>query len=368
VIPAAFSGSPVRDLLEKAAAGERLTAADGVRLFETDDLPALGWAANRAREARHGNVAYYLLNRHINYTNVCRYDCMFCSFYRKEGQDGAWTWSVEEVLRHVAPYKGTGLREFHIVGGVHPTLPFSYYTEMLRALKREHPTVALKAFTAIEIAYLAELSGLSLRETLLALKEAGLAAIPGGGAEIFADRVRYKVCREKADADRWFEVHETAHALGIPSNATMLYGHIETIEERVDHLLRLRALQDRTGGLMSYIPLAYHPDHNRLEKLGAPSGIDALKNVAVGRLLLDNVPHIKAYWIMLGIKPAQIALSFGADDLDGTVTWERIYHMAGAQTPEELSVKRLREIIEEAGREPVERDAFYNPVRQEAAA
>ncbi len=198
------------------------------------------------------------------------------------------------------------------------------------------------------------------------LKDAGLDMIPGGGAEVFADRVRYKVCRDKADADRWFEVHETAHALGIPSNATMLYGHIETVEERVDHILRLRALQDKTNGLMSYIPLAYHPDNNKLEKLGAPSGVDAMKNVAVGRLLLDNVPHVKAYWIMLGIKPAQLALSFGANDLDGTVTWERIYHMAGAQTPEEMTEGRLREIILEAGRTPIERDAFYNHVGEEA--
>jgi aminodeoxyfutalosine synthase len=333
-----------------------------VRLFASDDVNALGWAANLVRERHHGNIAYYLKNRHINYTNVCKYDCMFCSFYRKEGEAGAWLWSADDVLAHVAPFKGTGLREFHIVGGVHPTLPFSYYTDMLRALRREHPGVALKAFTAIEIAYFAELTGMSLREVLLELKGAGLDMIPGGGAEVFADRVRYKVCRDKADADRWFEVHETAHELGLPSNATMLYGHIETIEERVDHLLRLRDLQDRTGGLKSYIPLAYHPDHNRLEKLGAPTGIDALKNVALGRLLLDNVPHVKAYWIMLGVKVAQLALSWGADDLDGTVTWERIYHMAGAKTPEGLTEERLREVIREAGREPVERDAFYGRV------
>jgi aminodeoxyfutalosine synthase len=265
----------------------------------------------------------------------------------------------------VAPYKGKGLKEFHIVGGVHPTLPFSYYTDMLRALKREHPDIAIKAFTAIEIAYLAEISGLPLRQVLTELKAAGLDMVPGGGAEVFADRVRYKVCRDKADADRWFEVHETAHSLGIPTNATMLYGHIETTEERVEHILRLRDLQDRTGGLKSYIPLAYHPDFNRLAKLGAPSGLDALRNVAVGRLLLDNVPHIKAYWIMLGVKVAQLALSWGADDIDGTVTWERIYHMAGAQTPEGLTEERLIEVIREAGRDPKERDAFYNVVEAE---
>jgi aminodeoxyfutalosine synthase len=237
---------------------------------------------------------------------------------------------------------------------------------MLKALKREHPGVAIKAFTAIEIAYLAELTGKSLRDVLAELKAAGLDMVPGGGAEVFADRVRYKVCRDKADADRWFEVHETAHALGIPTNATMLYGHIETVEERVDHILRLRGLQDRTGGLKSYIPLAYHPDFNRLAKLGAPSGLDALRNVAAGRLLLDNVPHIKAYWIMLGVKVAQLALSWGANDIDGTVTWERIYHMAGAETPEGLTEERLREVIREAGREPVERDAFYNVVAGES--
>jgi aminodeoxyfutalosine synthase len=361
-IPAIFRGSDLRPQLEKVLHGERLSFEDGVRLFASDDVNALGWAANLVRERHHGNVAYYLKNRHINYSNICKYDCMFCSFYRKEGEEGAWLWSVDDVLAHVAPFKGTGLREFHIVGGVHPTLPFSYYTDMLRALRREHPGIALKAFTAIEIAYFAELTGMSLREVLLELKGAGLDMIPGGGAEVFADRVRYKVCRDKADADRWFEVHETAHALGIPSNATMLYGHIETVEERVDHLLRLRDLQDRTRGLKSYIPLAYHPDHNRLEKLGAPTGLDALKNVAAGRLLLDNVPHVKAYWIMLGVKVAQLALSWGADDLDGTVTWERIYHMAGARTPEGLPEERLKEVIREAGREPVERDAFYGRV------
>ncbi len=365
-VPAVFRTSDLLPQLEKALAGERLTFEDGIRLFESPDLNALGWAANAVRERLHGNVAYYLKNRHINYSNICKYDCMFCSFYRKEGEEGAWLWSVDDVLEHVAPYKNKGLKEFHIVGGVHPTLPFSYYTDMLKALKREHPDVAIKAFTAIEIAYLAELSGKSLKDVLTELKAAGLDMVPGGGAEVFADRVRYKVCRDKADADRWFEVHETAHALGIPTNATMLYGHIETVEERVDHILRLRDLQDRTGGLKSYIPLAYHPDFNRLKKLGAPSGIDALRNVAAGRLLLDNVPHVKAYWIMLGVKVAQLALSWGANDIDGTVTWERIYHMAGAETPEGLTEERLKEVIREAGREPVERDAFYNPVANES--
>ncbi|MHC4223647.1 MAG: radical SAM protein, partial [Planctomycetota bacterium] len=288
MIPAVFQDSDLRDVLEKSAAGERLSYEDGVRIFRSDDLAALGWAANRMREERHGEIAYYLKNRHINYSNVCKYDCMFCSFYRKEGEEGAWAWSVDEVLEHVAPYKDSGLTEFHIVGGVHPRLPFDYYLDMLRALKREHPEVAIKAFTAIEIAYFAELTGAGIRDTLIELQKAGLEMIPGGGAEVFADRVRYKVCREKADADRWFEVHETAHELNIPSNATLLYGHIETLEERVDHLLRLRDLQDRTNGLKSYIPLAYHPGGNRLEKLGAPTGVDALKNVAAGRLLLDN--------------------------------------------------------------------------------
>ncbi|MHC4549781.1 MAG: aminofutalosine synthase MqnE [Planctomycetota bacterium] len=365
MIPAVFQGSEIRDLLARAVAGEPFTARDGVRLFETADLAALGWAANLVRERRHGDVAFYLKNRHVNYTNICKYDCMFCSFYRKEGEEGAWLWSVDEILEHVAPYRGSGLKEFHIVGGVHPTLPFRYYLDLLRALKREHPDVALKAFTAIEIAHCAEIAGLSIRDTLRALQEAGLDMIPGGGAEVFADRVRYKVCRDKADADRWFEVHATAHELGLPTNATLLYGHIETVDERVDHLLRLRALQAETGGLKSYVPLAYHPDNNRLQRLGAPTGIDALRNVAVGRLLLDNVAHVKAYWISLGIKTAQLALSWGADDLDGTVTWERIYHMAGARTPEGMSEQRLQQVIREAGRIPVERDAFYRVVEQE---
>jgi aminodeoxyfutalosine synthase len=368
VIPAVFADSELRGILDKTLAGERLSFDDGVKLFKSEDVSALGWAANHVREQRHGDVTYYLKNRHINYSNVCKYDCFFCSFFRSSIDDeGAWEWSVDEVLEHVAPFKDSGLSEFHIVGGVHPDLSFDYYLDMLRALKREHPTVALKAFTAIELSYFAEIAGLSIRDCLSQLKEAGLGMIPGGGAEIFADRVRYKVCREKADADRWFEVHETAHELGIPTNATMLYGHIETIEERVDHILRLRDMQDRTGGLKSYIPLAYHPDNNKLEKLGAPTGIDAMKNVAIGRLMLDNVEHIKAYWIMLGIKPAQLALSYGANDLDGTVTWERIYHMAGSQTPEEMTVERLRQVISEAGRTPVERDAFYNVIESTEA-
>ena len=366
MIPGVFADSEIRDLMEKALAGDRLTLDDGVRLYESDDLAAMGWAANAMRERRHGNVTYYLKNRHINYSNVCKYDCFFCSFFRKSiDDDGAWEWSVEDVLKHVADYKDTGLQEFHIVGGVHPDLPFSYYVEMLSALRDEHPGVALKAFTAIEIAYFAELTGRSLTEVLSELKEAGLAMLPGGGAEIFADRVRYKVCREKADSDRWFEVHEAAHALGIPTNCTMLYGHIETAGERVDHLLRLRDLQDKTNGMLSYIPLRFHPDNNLLGsgKLGEPTGVEVLKNIAIGRLMLDNIPHVKAYWVMLGIKPAQLALSYGADDIDGTVTWERIYRMAGATTtPEQMTEERLREVIEEAGRTPVERDAFYNVV------
>jgi len=365
-IPSVFGDSPIRDIVERAVAGERLSTEDGVRLYESNDLAAMGWAANVLRERRHGDVTYYLKNRHINYSNVCKYDCFFCSFFRKSADDdGAWEWTVDDVLKHVADYKGTGLQEFHIVGGVHPDLPFSYYTDMLRALRREHPGVALKAFTAIEIAYFAELTGKSIREVLSELKDAGLAMLPGGGAEVFADRVRYKVCREKADADRWFDVHREAHALGLPTNCTMLYGHIETAEERVDHLMRLRDLQDETGGMLSYIPLRFHPDNNLLGSgtLGEPTGVEVIKNIAIGRLLLDNIPHIKAYWVMLGIKPAQLALSYGANDIDGTVTWERIYQMAGATTtPEHMTEERLREVIEEAGRRPVERDAFYNEV------
>ena len=264
-IPKVFADSGIRDILEKAVAGDRLSTEDGVRLYASNDLAAMGWAANVLRERRHGDVTYYLKNRHINYSNVCKYDCFFCSFFRKSADDeGAWEWTVEDVLNHVADYKDTGLQEFHIVGGVHPDLPFSYYTDMLSALRREHPGVALKAFTAIEIAYFAELTGKSIGEVLSELKDAGLAMLPGGGAEVFADRVRYKVCREKADADRWFDVHREAHALGLPTNCTMLYGHIETAEERVDHLMRLRDLQDETGGMLSYIPLRFHPDNNLL--------------------------------------------------------------------------------------------------------
>jgi aminodeoxyfutalosine synthase len=312
------------------------------------------------------NVAYYLKNRHINYTNICKYDCMFCSFYRKEGQEGAWLWSVDQVLEHVAPYKGKGLKEFHIVGGVHPTLPFSYYTDMLRALKREHPDIAIKAFTAIEIAYLSEISGLPLKQVLTELKAAGLDMVPGGGAEVFADRVRRLIAPGKEHPDFWFHTHRTAHGLGIPTHCTLLYGHVETYEERVDHLLRLRELQDETGGFLAFIPLAFHPENTVFERRGwrHTAGSDDLKMIAVSRLLLDNVENVKAYWIMMGMPLAAVALHFGANDVQGTVVREEIFHAAGATTETEQKVEELVRFVQEAGRIPVQRDTLYREVRR----
>ena len=346
---------------EKVRAGAPLDLDDGVFLYRYPDLLAVGALANEVRERLHQDRTYFNVNFHINPTNVCEADCKFCSFARLEPDaPQAYTMSVDEVRQKLVDRMAQPVTEIHIVNGLHPGLPFSYYLDILRSLKSLRPDIHLKAYTAVEIHYFAEKFGMSYTEVLSQLKEAGLGSLPGGGAEIFAARARNKLCRGKADAQQWLEVHEAAHALGLRTNCTMLYGTVETLEERVDHMLQLRALQDRTGGFQTFIPLAYHPENNALGKLPGPTGVDDLRTYAVGRLMLHNIPHIKAYWIMVGIKTAQIALNFGVDDLDGTVQEEKIYHMAGADTPQAISRHDLVRLIREAGRHAVERTTLYD--------
>lgn len=353
-------------IAEKVQANKRLTFEDGLVLYRTHDLLALGWLANSVRERLHGNVCYYNINRHINPTNVCVAHCRLCAFGRDPNVPGAYTMALEEVFRTAASGSTEAVTEFHIVGGLHPDLTFDYYLDLIRGLKQRFSQVHLKAFTMVEIGYFARITKLPAREVLLKLKQAGLDSLPGGGAEIFHPRVRKVICDHKTSGQLWLQIARTAHEMGLHSNATMLYGHIETEEERVDHLLKLRALQDETRGFVCFIPLAFHPENTALAHLPKPTGFLDLKNIAASRLLLDNFPHIKAYWIMLTPRIAQVALRFGADDIDGTVIEEKIYHDAGATTAQGLRRSELLRLIREAGREPVERDTLYRAVTRTA--
>ena len=351
------------DIADKVDAGVRLSLEEGVRLFDCPDLLAVAHLANRERERRHGKRTYYNFNIRLEATNVCVASCLFCSFARlKPGDPDSYTLSLEQVLDKLRQRADQPLTEVHVVNGLHPDLPFDYYLDMLRGLRAIRPGIHLKCFTAVEIAFFSDLYKLSDREVLEQLRLAGLDSLPGGGAEIFAPRVRKKISHDKADADRYLAIHKIAHEMGMRSNVTMLYGHIETHEERVDHMLRARALQDETGGFQAFIPLAFHPDNNQMRKLPAPSAADTLRVHAVARLMLDNIPHVKAFWIATGVEVAQLALWFGADDLDGTVQEEKIYHMAGARTPEIMTTSAIRRLIRAAGREPVERDTLYNVI------
>src|SRR5579864_8286402 len=353
------------DIHDKLEAGERLSFDDGVRLFETPDTLALGWLANRERERRHGARTYYNFNIRLEATNVCVASCLFCSFARlRPGDPGSYTMSLEQTWDKLRQRAGQPLTEIHVVNGLHPELPFEYYTEMLRGFKRIRPDIHLKCFTAVEIAFFADLYGKTDEQILRELQEAGLDSLPGGGAEIFAERVRKKIANDpnKCDANRYLSIHRLAHRLGMRTNVTMLYGHIETSEERVDHMLRARALQDETGGFQAFIPLAFHPDNNQMRKLPAPSAVDSLRVHAVSRLMCDNIAHVKAFWIATGVEVAQIALWFGVDDLDGTVQEEKIYHMAGARTPEAMTPREIERLIRAAGRDPVQRDTLYNVI------
>jgi aminodeoxyfutalosine synthase len=353
------------EIAEKTDAGVRLDLADGVRLFECPDLLAVGWLANREREKRHGAKTFYNYNIRLEATNVCVASCLFCSFARlRPGDPGAYTLQLEQVWDKLRQRAHQPLTEIHVVNGLHPDLPFEYYTEMLRGFKRIRPDIHLKCFTAVEIAFFADLYGMSDEQVLRELMAAGLDSLPGGGAEIFAERVRKKIANDpnKCDAARYLSIHRLAHRLGLRTNVTMLYGHIETAEERVDHMLRARALQDETGGFQAFIPLAFHPDNNQMRKLPAPSAADTLRVHAVARLMCDNIAHVKAFWIATGVEVAQTALWFGADDLDGTVQEEKIYHMAGSSTPTAMTPQQIRKLIRAAGREPVERDTLYNVI------
>jgi len=353
----------ISDIATRVEAGERLSFDDGVRLFECPDLLAVGHLANLERERRHGKLTYYNFNIRLEATNVCVASCLFCSFARlTPDSPAAYTLSLDQVFDKLRQRAHQPLTEVHVVNGLHPDLPFEYYTDMLRGLKQVRPGIHLKCFTAVEIAFFADIYTMTDREVLERLKAAGLDSLPGGGAEIFAPRVRKKISHDKADADRYLAIHKLAHELGMRTNVTMLYGHIETYAERVDHMLRARALQDETGGFQAFIPLAFHPDNNQMRKLPAPTATDTLRVHAVSRLMLDNISHIKAFWIATGVEIAQQALWFGADDLDGTVQEEKIYHMAGARTPEIMSTAAIRRLIRAAGREPVERDTLYNVV------
>lgn len=356
---------------DKVRAGEPLGFDDGVALFTHPNLLDVGQLANEVRERLHGQRTYFNRNMHINATNVCVAGCRFCSFARlKTGDAGAYTMTLEQAWGRLRERLAAGdpLTEIHIVNGLNDALPFSYYTDLLAGLKRLAPHVHLKAFTAVEIFFFHQHYGIPVADVLAQLRAAGMDSLPGGGAEIFAERVRRKLCADKCSAAEWLDVHRAAHRMGLRSNCTMLYGHVETVEERVDHLLRLRSLQDETGGFQTFVPLAFHPDGNALRRLPAPTATEDLRAFAVSRLLLHNVPHVKAYWVMLGIKTAQTAQWFGADDIDGTIQEERIYHMAGAETPQSLGVSELVRLIEQAGRVAVERDTLYNVVAERTTA
>jgi aminodeoxyfutalosine synthase len=352
----------LHSIAKKVNAGERLSFEDGVALYRSPDILAVGWLANSVREKLHGDLAYFNVNRHINPTNVCVAACRLCAFGRKKDAEGSYTMALEQAWETAASGYSEAVTEFHIVGGLHPDLPLEYFTDLVRGLKERFPQVHIKAFTMVEIAFFARRAKLSIKETLEKLKAAGVDSMPGGGAEIFADRVRHIICDHKIDGDEWLETARIAHQVGLKSNATMLYGHIENEEDRVDHLLRLRAVQDDTHGFQTFIPLAFHPDNTPLEHLPRTTGLTDIKQIAVSRLLLDNFPHIKAYWQMMTPKIAQIALRFGADDIDGTVIEEKIYHDAGATTPQGMRREELMRLIREAGREPFERDTLYRAV------
>ena len=356
--------SALRSVLDKVRAGERLGCDDGLALYRSADLLAIGYMANVVRERLHGNVTWFNVNRHINPTDVCVASCKLCAFGKRAKDPTAYTMSLEEVWHRASLGYAEAATEFHIVGGLHPELTVDWYCDLLRGLKQRFPNVHLKAFTMVEIAYLAKRFKLSVEVVLRKLKDAGMDSMPGGGAEIFSERVRRIICDHKIDGSEWLDVARLAHKMGLKSNCTMLYGHIENEEDRVDHLLKLRALQDETGGFVTYIPLAFHPDNTPLEHVPRTTGFLDLKSIAIARLMLDNIPHIKAYWVMMTPKIAQIAQRFGADDIDGTVVEERIYHDAGAETSQGLRRNELLRLIREAGREPVERDTAYRRVER----
>lgn len=352
----------ITSIRDKVEAGQRLSFEDGMFLEEQADLLTLGELANTVRERKNGNFAYYNVNTHLNPTNVCIYRCNFCAFRADLRSPKGYVMSDEQLLERAAEADSRGATELHIVGGLHHQLQYEWYLNVVRLIHEHYPRLHLKAYTPVEWDWFAHLTNRPTSELLAEFKEAGLGSLPGGGAEIFHPEIRDQICEHKADADAWIRIHREAHELGLRSNATMLYGHIENAMHRIDHLCRLRTLQDETGGFQTFIPLAFHPENTGLSHLKKPGILRDLRTMAVSRLMLDNFPHIKAYWVMLGIQTAQLSLNFGADDIDGTVVHEKIYHDAGSDSPQEMTVADLCRLIKEAGRTPVERDTLYHEI------
>jgi aminodeoxyfutalosine synthase len=349
---------------DKILSGKRLNVDDGIALYQCHDMVGIGSLADFIRRKRHGKAAFYVYNQHMNYSNICVNKCRFCAFSRDAGETGSFTMTIDDVRQKLLERIDEPITEIHMVGGINPSLPFEYYIKLLQNIKAIRPQVTIKAFTAVEIDHLSKISGLSVTDSIGILKDAGLGMMPGGGAEILGDRVRDVLFPKKINSIQWLSIMRQVHQAGLTSNATMLYGHIETIEERVQHLLQLRSLQDETRGFSAFIPLAFHSKNTSLSNIPATTAFDDLKNISVARLILDNFDHVKAYWVMIGEKLAQIALSFGADDLDGTIIEEKISHMAGATSSKGLSPHQIETMIMDAGYIPVQRDSFYNPVNK----
>ncbi len=357
-----FLDKRLEAIYEKVLNNSRLSKKDGIYIYETCDLIGVGRIAHHVRNQKHGRKAFYIYNQHLNYTNVCKNRCEFCAYAKDDGQKGAYAWSVEEIEKRLLERSDEPVTELHIVGGLNENLSFDYFIDLLTTVKRVRPKATIKAFTCVEIDYLSNLAGLSIEQTILRLKDAGLEMMPGGGAEVLNSRVHENLFPKKIGHKRWLEIVKAVHKAGITTNATMLYGHIETIEERVEHLLALRQLQDETGGFSAFIPLAFHSENTKLSHLPSTTAMDDLKNIVAARLLLDNFDHIKAYWVMIGEKLAQVALNFGADDLDGTIIEERITHTAGATSAKGLTKNKMEQMITQAGFIPVQRDSFYNEI------
>jgi len=355
-------GAGLEPVAEKVIAAERLSIEDGLALYRSPEIHVVGALANHVRERLHGDRAYFNVNQHINYTNLCNKLCRFCAFQRLPGQAGAYQLSPEECAAKIRAHLADPVTEVHMVAGVWPKIPYSYYLDLLRAVKAARPAIHVKAFTMVELDQIAKVAGKPLPEVLPELIEAGLDSVPGGGAEIFSERVRRETYHLKISGDQWLAIARQVHAAGLRSNCTMLHGHVETVEERLDHLDRLRRLQDDTGGFQTYVPLSFHPENSEMADVPGPTALDELREIALGRLMLDNIAHIKAYWILMDIPIAQLCLSYGADDVDGTVVEEHIYHDAGATTPQEVQRSELIAWITDAGRVPVERDTLYNVV------
>ena len=364
-MPENLKDKRLEQIEEKLDSGARLDKEDALLLYQSKDILSIGRLADKMRRQRHGKKAFYVYNQHLNYSNVCRNRCLFCAYAKDAGQDGAFTLSFADIEKRILERIEEPVQEIHIVGGLNPAFDFDYFLDLIKVVKKHRPQTTVKAFTAVEIDYLSDISGLTLQETIAELKKAGLEMLPGGGAEVMSERVRQKLFPRKISYQRWLQIMQAVHEAGLPSNATMLYGHIETLEERVEHLFLLRELQDKTAGFSAFIPLAFHSQNTKLPHLPATTAFDDLKNIAAARLVLDNFPHIKAYWVMIGESLAQLALSFGADDLDGTIIEEKITHMAGAKSAKGLTQNQIEDLIREAGYSPVQRDSYYRAVKND---